>query len=102
MQLSEFNVFLHSKEFEKMLNKVGNDDVKSFRNNNEWLIHHPSEALMFKNFEAIWSILKPTYLGEFKTLVYGDLPDPEEILKTLEIIGKRLKQISWTIEIDEL
>jgi len=40
--------FLIRKLFDKMLLKVANDDVKSFKNNNDWLKYHPKEALIFK------------------------------------------------------
>jgi hypothetical protein len=43
----EFLKFFQSTAFDKMLLKVANDDVTSFRNNNKWLIYHPNEALIF-------------------------------------------------------
>lgn len=43
-----YSEFFHSKSFDEMLLKVAIDDVASFRNNNKWLMHHPKEALIFK------------------------------------------------------
>ena len=83
-----------------MLLKVANDDVVSFKNNNKWLIHHPSEALIFKDLENVWSELKTIYTGDFKNLVYGELPKEEAVLETLKMIQERLKAISWTIKKD--
>jgi len=82
-----------------MLLKVANDDVASFRNNNKWLNNHPSESLVFKDLENVWNELKTIYNGDFKNLVYGELPKEEVILEILKMIQKRLKSISWTIKI---
>jgi hypothetical protein len=93
----EFLKFFQSTAFDEMLLKVANDDVISFRNNNQWLVHHPNEALIFKDLENVWNELKATYNGDFKNLVYGELPKEEAILETLKIIQERLKAISWKI-----
>ncbi|MCC7297172.1 MAG: nucleotidyl transferase AbiEii/AbiGii toxin family protein [Bacteroidia bacterium] len=91
--------FFHSKNFDVMLLKVANDDLISFRNNNKWLNHHPNEALIFKELETVWNELKSVYNGEFKNMVYGELPNEEAILETLKMIQERLKAISWIITI---
>jgi hypothetical protein len=95
-----FAGFFHSSAFDEMLMKVANDDVASFRNNNKWLNHHPNEALIFKDLENVWKELKTIYNGDFKNLVYGELPKEEAILETLKMIQERLKAISWTIKIE--
>lgn len=93
------SAFFHSTAFEVMLLKVANDDVTSFKNNNQWLAHHPNEALIFKDLENVWAELKTIYNGDFKNLVYGELPAEEAVLETLKTIQERLKIISWTIKI---
>ena len=95
-----FAAFFHSTAFDEMLLKVANDDVASFKNNNQWLIHHPNEALIFKDLENVWSELKTIYNGDFKNLVYGALPNEEAVLETLKMVQERLKTISWTIKIE--
>lgn len=102
LQQKEFLGFFHSSAFEEMLLKVAQDDVRSFRNNNKWLNHHPGEALIFKNLNDVWNELKPTYGGGFRNLVYGDLPDEKAVLTTLEQIRERIKSIVWKISIDPL
>jgi hypothetical protein len=58
-----FSKFFHSKDFDAMLLKVANDDIASFRSNNKWLIHHPNEALLFKDLDNVWNDLKTVYSG---------------------------------------
>lgn len=101
LKQDEFLGFFHSKAFDEMLIKVANDDVVSFKNNNQWLIHHPNEALIFKNLEKVWNTISTTYSNDFKDLVYGDLPNQQDILITLKMIQARLKGISWTVKVEE-
>lgn len=100
LKQKEFSTFLHSTAFDEMLLKVANDDMASFRNNNQWLKHHPNEALIFKDLDNVWIELKTIYNGDFKNLVYGELPKEEAVLETLKMIRERLKTISWTIKIE--
>jgi hypothetical protein len=92
--------FFQTTAFDEMLIKVAHDDVASFKNNNQWLVHHPKEALIFKNLESVWAELKSTYTGDFKNLVYGALPNEKNILETLKMIQERLEAISWAISIE--
>lgn len=96
---TEFLQFFYSAAFDEMLLKVADDDVASFRNNNEWLICHPNNALIFSDLENVWGKLDRIYNGDFKNLVYGELPRDSEVLETLKMIRERLKSISWTIRI---
>ena len=98
LQDKELSAFFKSNDFEEMLLKVANDDVASFKNNNKWLQYHPTEAKIFAELETVWDILKATYNGDFKKLVYGDIPNSDEILKTLNLIKVRLLTIDWTIK----
>lgn len=100
LKQDEFLKFFQSTDFDEMLLKVANDDVASFRNNNQWLNYHPNEALIFRDLESTWNELKTIYNGDFKNLVYGELPKEEAILDTLKMIQERLKAISWTIKIE--
>ena len=100
LKQDEFLKFFQSTDFDEMLLKVANDDVSSFKNNNQWLVYHPNEALIFKDIENVWRELKTIYNGNFKNLVYGALPKEEAILETLKMIQERLKTISWTIKIE--
>jgi hypothetical protein len=81
-----------------MLLTVANDDVQSFKNNNDWLANHPATVLIFSDTTNTWSQLRNTYLTTFNELVYGELPTEEEILNTLSQVSERLKAINWTIK----
>jgi predicted nucleotidyltransferase component of viral defense system len=100
LQNTEIRKFFESDNFESMLNKVGNDDVESFINNNIWLAEHPKDALAFKSFSDTWNRIKSSYHGEFKDMVIGELPNDERILKALEMMSERLNQIRWDVKIN--
>lgn len=97
LQQKEFSDFLQSEAFDDMLLKVAKDDVVSFKNNNQWLIHHPTAALIFKDLDTVWAELKGVYNGDFRNLVYGDFPNESKIKETLTRIKDRLAKVSWTI-----
>jgi hypothetical protein len=99
LQQKDFLDFFNSPSFEVMLLKVANDDIVSFKNNNQWLENHPSKSIIFSDLENVWSQLKPIYNGTFKNLVYGDLPNAEAVYTTLKKIRERLTSITWTIKI---
>lgn len=100
LKQKEFSDFFNSPEFDKMLLKVANDDVASFRNNNQWLVHHPKDALIFSKLEEVWKELEPIYNGDFKNLVYGELPNSDNVFETMKMIKERLNEVEWTVKIE--
>lgn len=102
LKQEEFLKFFQSTAFDEMLLKVANDDVASFKNNNQWLVYHPNEALIFKDLENVWNELKTIYNGDFKNLVYGELPKEEAVLETLKMIRDRMVNVQWLIVNDKL
>lgn len=101
LRQAEYSTFFHSREFDQMLLRVRRDDVASFKNNNRWLANHPKDALMFQDIEAVWKELREVYSGDFKNLVYADLPAEAEVVQTLGEIKKRLGAVEWSIKIPE-
>ena len=99
LQEKELSNFFNSSAFDEMLVKVANDDVISFKNNNDWLIYHPNKARMFADLDSVWNQLTPTYNGAFKDLVFGNLPNETAVLATLIRIKERLSAIEWAIKI---
>ena len=100
LQQNEFNDFVESEDFTEMLIKVANDDVSSFRNNNAWLSYHPNKSLFFSKIEEIWEDeLKEVYKNNFKNLVYGELPDENQVLNSLKYLRTRMTKIIWEIKV---
>ena len=97
----ELSEFFESEKFDEMLINVANDDVGSFKNNNTWLQHHPNKAKIFAEIETVWNELEKVYSGEFKNLVFGELPSENEIFDSLKRIKKRLESVDWTITIEK-
>jgi len=93
--------FFESDAFADFILKVARDDVESFRNNNDWLAHHPADSLLFRDVENCWSGLKSTYSGEFRGLVYGALPEEQQVVETLTRIQERLRRIEWNIVVND-
>jgi len=91
--------FFNGAEFDNMLLKVGEDDLKSYKNSNEWLNWHPSEAIIFSNPEDTWKRIRSKYNSSFKDLVIGKLPAEDGIMNTLKIVAERLKSIKWQLKI---
>jgi predicted nucleotidyltransferase component of viral defense system len=89
--------FFESPAFETMLLKVANDDFLSYRNDNEWLYHHPATAILFSETARTWNQIRKTYQTDFKTLVFGKLPLESAVLETLQCVARRLQGIEWTI-----
>ncbi len=89
--------FLESAEFDKLLLVVGNDDIISFKNNNEWLKNHPKEAIIFSHSIETWERIKTAYNTTFKDLVVGDLPPEENLIITLKRVAERLIHVPWIV-----
>lgn len=99
LKQKEFAKFFKSAAFEKMLLKVANDDVVSFKNSNGWLAYHPNDAKFFAELVQVWGELKTVYSSDFKKLVYGSFPDEAEVYQTLKQIKERMSTIQWPINI---
>ena len=99
LKLPELDEFFNVDAFDEMLLKVAKDDVESYKNNNEWLEHHPSEAKLFADLNQTWDKLKLIYNGDFKRLVYGQLPKDDDAFSTLKRIKERMAKIDWPTDI---
>lgn len=95
----EIRSFYQSEEFHKLLIKVANDDVLSFKNNNSWLVNHPATAMIFDNTPETWNKIKQSYLVNFKDLVFGYFPTEKEMVNTLTELSLKLKSMEWNIKI---
>ncbi|QTE36379.2 nucleotidyl transferase AbiEii/AbiGii toxin family protein [Mucilaginibacter gossypii] len=89
--------FMDGERFGAMLNQVGFDDIKSFKNNNAWLATYPAEAVIFSNFPATWEKIKTPYRTTFRDLVTGPLPDESDLIEIMQMITGRLRSIKWAV-----
>jgi predicted nucleotidyltransferase component of viral defense system len=94
----EVKQFFASDEFNEMLLKVGNDDMKGYKNNNDWIPEHPSTALIFDKPQETWRQLNTAYNGDFKDMVTGDFPAEEALIESLKLVTGRLKKVKWVIK----
>lgn len=97
LQYQDLINFFHSTAFDDMLLKVAKDDILSFKNNNEWLVYHPNDALFFNELENVWDALKREYNGSLKNLVYGEFPKDDAVLDTLKMIRDRMASVRWLV-----
>ena len=87
--------FFNRSEFDDMLLKVGEDDLKGYRNSNQWLKNHPSKSIIFSEPQETWNKIKIKYRTSFRELVIGKLPSENSILNTIVLVSERLKSINW-------
>lgn len=97
LEVPEIKYFFDSIKFDEMLLKVAKDDIESYKSNNDWLKNHPKDALIFADRMNVWNEIEPVYKIDFGKLVYGELPDAKEMIKTLEIVENRLRKIDWVL-----
>ena len=89
--------FFKSNEFDKMLTKVGKDDIESYGDQYEWLYKHPVSALVFNEPQETWNVIRTVYNSTFKDLVIGDLPAEDNLISDLKSLSNRIEKISWTL-----
>ncbi|MEP7266143.1 MAG: nucleotidyl transferase AbiEii/AbiGii toxin family protein [Saprospiraceae bacterium] len=94
---AEIAAFFKSSAFDEILNKVGKDDLVSFKNNNSWLQNHPAKAIIFSNSEDTWDKIKNAYRTAFRELVLGELPVEADLITTLKEVHTRLGKVKWYI-----
>ena len=94
----EIRQFFNSGDFDKMLLRVGKDDMIGYKNNNDWIPEHPSTALIFDQPQETWEQLSTKYNGDFKDFVTGDLPAEKALVVTLIKVGEKLRKVKWEIE----
>ena len=50
-------------------------------------------------FRHTYDLHQPVYQGEFKNLVFGKLPQCDEVFHSLALIKERLSRVKWIVEI---
>lgn len=90
LKVEEVNTFFESNAFYTMLESVKEDDLISFKTDNDWLNYPLKNALIFSQTDEVWRKLKSTYTNEFSRLVYGELPHESEIEHTLKRVARKI------------
>jgi predicted nucleotidyltransferase component of viral defense system len=83
--------FMQGPAFFQSIQAVQLDDARSTEFQGVWASKPLGSCLLFQNPAESWSVLQPTFQAEFRSLVYGALPDQEEVLNTINQIAARLK-----------
>ncbi|MBF9255738.1 nucleotidyl transferase AbiEii/AbiGii toxin family protein [Pontibacter sp. 172403-2] len=83
--------FLHSEDFSQMIKAVQADDARNSEFQGHWALQPLDACLLFADVRGAWNSLETAYQQEFRSLVYGTLPDAEEIVTVLGIVAARLK-----------
>lgn len=99
--VEKVKTFINSTDFELMINRVGQDDVAGYRNNNAWLNYHPKEAMIFDAADQVWEELESTYSKDFRGLVYGEFPLPEQVFSTLKFFAERMAGVVWDVRVNQ-
>ena len=82
----EYQDFCRSEEFSTLCQQCIEDEKAGFFKYSECLEKPLSEAPLFSEFENWRPSLESTYNGAFSELVYGELPDMDEITRTLSLL----------------
>ena len=87
----KYRDFIASHEFKSLCDKcIAYEKAGKFKDSDRF--EEPlMNAPLFSDFETWRSSLNRTYTGVFSHLVYGDLPDMDEILDALDLLQKHLK-----------
>ncbi|WP_266206377.1 nucleotidyl transferase AbiEii/AbiGii toxin family protein [Pontibacter kalidii] len=83
--------FLHSEDFFEMIQAVQADDARNSEFQGDWAQQPLDACLLFADVRGAWSSLETAYQQEFRSLVYGTLPAPEEVIAVLGTVGARLQ-----------
>jgi len=83
--------FVSSDEFSRLCQRCIADENKSWADDQTVCLQQPLHAApLFNRFDQWWPELANTYLTVFADLVYGDLPDADEIKETLGFLHQEL------------
>jgi len=83
--------FVCSDEFSELCQRCIADEMESWGEDQTACLCEPLHAApLFHRFDEWWPGIESTYTNAFADLVYGDLPDIEEIKETLDFLQQKL------------
>ncbi|GHA81346.1 nucleotidyl transferase AbiEii/AbiGii toxin family protein [Pontibacter akesuensis] len=83
--------FLHSEDFFEMIWAVQADDARNSEFQGDWATQPLDACLLFTDVGGAWNSLASAYQQEFRSLVYGTLPDAKELVAVLGKVAARLQ-----------
>lgn len=86
MREKAYQDFCRTEKFSALCQQCIEDEKAGFFKYSECLENPLSEAPLFSKFESWRPFLEPTYKGNFSELVYGELPEMDEITRTLKLL----------------
>lgn len=98
---TDIQAFFESAAFDTLFLSAARRDTVSYKNNHAYLAKHPAEARIFSDLKSVWPQLVPIYRGDFANLVFGKLPEADDVRQALARIKARLSELEWPIS-DEL
>jgi len=86
--------FVSSGEFSGLCERCITDEIESWGEDQTACLREPLHtAPLFHRFNEWWPGIESTYTNAFADLVYGELPDVEEIKETLNFLQQKLIKI---------
>lgn len=83
--------FIAKPDFFQIIELVQKDDAESREFQGDWNKEPLTQALIFNDSDELWKSLEKTYKNSFQPLVYGSLPNINEIRMSISILKKRLE-----------
>lgn len=83
--------FITSKDFQQMIKDVLIDDEKNSQFQGDWTKKPLRAALIFSDWDNVWTDLQNVYNNAFKTLVFSELPDVKAIDESMKMIKKAIQ-----------
>jgi len=86
--------FVSSGEFSGLCQRCIADEIESWGEDETACLREPLHtAPLFSSFDEWWPGVENTYQNVFADLVYGDLPDVDEIKETLDFLHQELAKM---------
>ena len=91
MRVDRYREFMAGDAFVQLMAEVRQADLDSMPSARTWLSRPLSEAAIVADAENLWRQLRSEFRGGFKDMVFGkSIPDDEEVLAVLALIGSSL------------
>lgn len=96
LRQDEYRAFVQSDEFMPLCAICIADEKTGFFEHSDCFEKPLADAPLFSDFEKWRSALEATYRGIFADLVFGEMPDMDEIVRALYFMCETLKQKNST------